>query len=44
MVVLIGDTHGEFERIKAFCAELDLTEEDVLVILGDAGIDEEPEA
>lgn len=38
MVVLTGDAHGRSERIEAFCAEFGLTEGDVLVILGDAGI------
>lgn len=38
MVVLTGNTHGRFERIEAFCEKFGLTEEDVLVILGDAGI------
>lgn len=38
MIILTGDTHGEFSRIFEFCEEYDLTEEDVLVILGDAGI------
>jgi 3-oxoacid CoA-transferase subunit A len=38
MVVLTGDTHGEFERISEFCAEYDTSPEDILVILGDVGI------
>ena len=38
MVVLTGDAHGRSERIEAFCAEFGLTEGDVLVILGNAGI------
>ena len=38
MIVLTGDTHREFERIFEFCEEYDLTRDDVLVILGDAGI------
>lgn len=35
---LTGDTHGEFDRIEDFCQEYDTTQEDVMVILGDAGI------
>ena len=38
MIILTGDTHGEFERIEEFCEEYDTTIEDVMVILGDAGI------
>ena len=38
MIVLTGDTHRDFERIFDFCTEQGLTEDDVLVILGDAGI------
>ncbi|MDE7120886.1 MAG: metallophosphoesterase [Oscillospiraceae bacterium] len=38
MIYLTGDTHRDFERIFDFCAENDTTLEDVLIILGDAGI------
>lgn len=38
MIILTGDTHREFDRIFEFCAEYDTTRDDVLVILGDAGI------
>ncbi len=38
MVVLTGDTHGDFERIFEFCEEYDTTTKDIMVILGDAGI------
>lgn len=38
MIYLTGDTHGEFERVFDFCADNDTTTDDVLVILGDAGI------
>lgn len=38
MVILTGDTHGEFDRIEEFCEEYDTTTEDVMIILGDAGI------
>ena len=37
-VYLTGDTHGAFNRIFTFCEEYGTTEEDILVILGDAGI------
>lgn len=35
---ITGDTHGDFRRIKQFCLENDTTAEDVIIILGDAGI------
>ena len=38
MLVLTGDTHREFNRIYEFCEIYDTTPEDVIVILGDAGI------
>lgn len=38
MVILTGDTHGEFGRIEEFCAECGTSTDDVMVILGDAGI------
>lgn len=38
MVFLTGDTHGEFGRIEEFCAECGTSTDDVMVILGDAGI------
>lgn len=37
-VYLTGDTHGDFDRIEEFCEEFDTSPEDVMVILGDAGI------
>lgn len=37
-VYITGDTHGDFDRIIAFCEEKNTTLEDTLVILGDAGI------
>ncbi len=37
-IYLTGDTHGEFDRIEDFCEECGTTPEDVMVILGDAGI------
>lgn len=38
MIYITGDTHGEFYRIEQFCEEYETTVEDVLIILGDAGI------
>lgn len=37
-VYLTGDTHGRFERIACFCRDYLTTREDVLIILGDAGV------
>ncbi len=40
-IFLTGDTHGRMERfqqIGEFCKRADTTKEDVLIILGDAGI------
>lgn len=37
-VYLTGDTHGRFERIACFCRDNHTTRGDVLIILGDAGI------
>lgn len=38
MVILTGDTHGDFDRIEEFCEEYDTTTEDIMIILGDSGI------
>ena len=39
MVYITGDTHrNEFDRIEEFCEEYETTTDDVMVILGDAGI------
>lgn len=37
-VYVTGDTHRDFERIFQFCEDYETTQEDILVILGDAGI------
>lgn len=37
-IYLTGDTHGRFERIECFCKDNDTTPDDLLIILGDAGI------
>ena len=38
MIYLTGDTHGRFERIGAFCEKMQTSQDDILIILGDAGI------
>lgn len=39
MIFITGDTHGKFNRIYDFCNSHDnLTRKDVMIILGDAGI------
>lgn len=38
MIYLTGDTHGLFTRIESFCEKMNTTHEDLLIILGDAGI------
>lgn len=38
MVYLTGDTHGDFCRIADFCKRFETSVDDVMIILGDAGI------
>lgn len=38
MIYVTGDTHGNFGRIRDFCIYNNTTKEDLLIILGDAGI------
>lgn len=38
MIYVTGDTHGRFERIEKFCNTVGTSKEDILIILGDAGI------
>lgn len=38
MVYITGDTHGKFERVEAFCKRFQTSHDDILIILGDAGI------
>lgn len=38
MILLTGDTHRDFQRIWDFAEEMGTTQEDILIILGDAGI------
>jgi len=35
---ITGDCHGDFDRIETFCQENETIKEDVIIILGDAGI------
>ena len=38
MIYITGDKHGDFTRVAAFCDTVGTTKEDILIILGDAGI------
>lgn len=38
MIYITGDTHGRFDRIQEFCEDFNTSKEDILIILGDAGI------
>ena len=38
VVYLTGDTHGEFDRIEAFCSGREMEPENTFVILGDVGL------
>ena len=38
MIYITGDTHGSFRRVREFCAKINTTKDDILIILGDAGI------
>ena len=38
MIYLTGDTHRAFSRIYRFCERNETTQDDIMVILGDAGI------
>ncbi len=38
MIILKGDTHGIFDEVFEFCEEYQTTADDIMVILGDAGI------
>jgi 3-oxoacid CoA-transferase subunit A len=37
-IYITGDTHGDFERIEDFCKIFETTKKDVMIILGDAGV------
>lgn len=38
MVYITGDTHRDFRRMAAFCDTVESTKDDILIVLGDAGI------
>ena len=38
MIWVTGDTHGDFTRFGSFCEEHGTTTDDVMIILGDAGL------
>lgn len=38
MIYITGDTHRDFKRIEKFCYKFKTTKEDMLIILGDSGI------
>ena len=38
MIYVTGDTHGDFDRIAHFCARMKTKPSDIMIILGDAGI------
>ena len=38
MIYITGDTHARFERVVDFCEKMKTTKDDILIILGDAGI------
>ena len=38
MIYITGDTHGQFARIQGFAKQIDTTKDDVMVILGDVGL------
>lgn len=38
MIYITGDTHGDFRNVERFCKKMQTSKDDVLIILGDAGI------
>ena len=38
VILITGDTHRNFNRIKYFCKKFQTTVDDILIILGDVGI------
>ena len=38
VIYVTGDTHGDFDRIAHFCARMKTKPSDIMIILGDAGI------
>ena len=37
-IYITGDTHSNFERINEFCHENNTSKEDLMIILGDVGV------
>ena len=35
---ITGDTHKKFDRVETFCQDQHTTPDDVMIILGDSGI------
>ena len=38
MIYITGDTLGDFDRVKQFCQKMDTSKEDILIVLGDVGL------
>ena len=38
MIYLTGDKHGDFQSVELFCAKQQTTRDDLMIVLGDAGI------
>ena len=38
MIFITGDTHENFERVEGFCRHFHTSHDDILIILGDEGI------
>lgn len=38
MIYITGDTHGDFGRVQYFCRRMNTSVEDIMIVLGDAGI------
>lgn len=38
MIYITGDTHGDFRRVGELCYFTETTKDDILIVLGDAGI------
>ena len=38
MIYLTGDTHGDFARISSFCHRFETTKDDLMIVLGDNGV------
>lgn len=37
-IYVTGDTHGDFRHIAQFCKSMDIKQEDIMIVLGDAGL------